>query len=40
MLVALYIVRQKEKGVPRMGCFSCALFLGRTFVFGLNTQKN
>ena len=41
MLVVLYaVIREKEKGVPCMGFFSCALLLGRTFVFGLRTKKS
>ena len=44
MLVDLYaVIHEKEKGVPCMRCFSCALLLGRTFesfMFGLRTKKN
>jgi len=40
MLVDFYaIIREEEKGVPCMGCFSCAFAFGRTFVFGLRTKK-
>jgi len=40
MLVVLYaVVREKEKGVPCMGCFSYAMLLGHTFVFGLRTKN-
>jgi len=40
MLVVLYaVIREKEKGVPCMGCFFCALVLGRTFAFGLRTKN-
>jgi len=40
MLAVLYaVIREKEKDVPCMGCFSCAMLLGRTFVFGLCTKK-
>ena len=34
-LLVYAVIREKENGVPYMGCFSCALPLGRTFVFGL-----
>jgi len=40
MLVVFYaVIRENEKVVPCMGCFSCALVLGRTFMFGLRTKK-
>ena len=40
MLVVLYaVIREKEKGVPCMGCFSCDLLLSRIFVFGLRTKN-
>ena len=32
MLVDLYgVIREKEKGVPRTGCFSCAFAFGSYF---------
>ena len=39
MLVVLYaVIHEKKKGVPCMGCFSCAFAFDRTFVFGLCTK--
>ena len=40
ILVVLYaVIHEMEKGVPCIGCSSCALLLDRTFVFGLRTKK-
>jgi len=39
MLAVLYAVIREKKGVPCMGCSSCALLFGRTFVFGLHIKN-
>ena len=40
MLVVFYaVIPEKQKGVPYMGCFSCAFAFGSYFVFGLRTKN-